>query len=351
MPDQICPVCQQQNIPTATHCVHCGFVLQGISTLDRSTLGMKANLDSAIDRSTDCTPFLTGLSRRAILFLIHGEREPILFENAANIIIGRYNDEGEKGFFDMSRFGEVAMGISRRHARVTQQHGQFWLEDMGSTNGTWLNRQRLPPREPFPLTCGDVIHIGPMLKAVICFQAPVEEETVRFVLQPTAPSTLAATSIAFLATHVMTYLRAVETIQALLGQYQGMPPQPISLRTMSLQDGNYEITLADAEAAILLLDSLTPAWPTMQTDSLPMDETAVPHPTFTHLAANCLEKITSTPATTRATTPATTLRVDQFPFIEKLAAALATVAALPVRLSVRAEEFNDHSRLLLDDEW
>ena len=33
--------------------------------------------------------------------------------------------------------------LSAHHARLTYHHGQWWLEDLDSTNGTFLNRQKL----------------------------------------------------------------------------------------------------------------------------------------------------------------------------------------------------------------
>jgi len=33
--------------------------------------------------------------------------------------------------------------ISARHARLCYHHGQWWLEDLGSTNGTTINRELL----------------------------------------------------------------------------------------------------------------------------------------------------------------------------------------------------------------
>ena len=33
--------------------------------------------------------------------------------------------------------------LSAHHARITFHHGQWWLEDLNSTNGTYLNREKL----------------------------------------------------------------------------------------------------------------------------------------------------------------------------------------------------------------
>ena len=33
--------------------------------------------------------------------------------------------------------------LSAHHARITYHHGQWWLEDLNSTNGTYLNNEKL----------------------------------------------------------------------------------------------------------------------------------------------------------------------------------------------------------------
>lgn len=48
--------------------------------------------------------------------------------------------------------------ISRRHAQLTESNGQLFLQDMGSTNGTFVNRKRL--EQPAHLNDGDIVHIG-----------------------------------------------------------------------------------------------------------------------------------------------------------------------------------------------
>ncbi|HEB66096.1 MAG TPA: FHA domain-containing protein [Chloroflexi bacterium] len=48
--------------------------------------------------------------------------------------------------------------VSRRHARLSRQGMQFVIEDLGSTNGTFINGQRLAG--PHVLRVGDVILLG-----------------------------------------------------------------------------------------------------------------------------------------------------------------------------------------------
>jgi hypothetical protein len=51
--------------------------------------------------------------------------------------------------------------VSRRHARVTFRDGQYFLEDLGSTNGTFVNRgKRLSPGTRASLKDGDEIIVG-----------------------------------------------------------------------------------------------------------------------------------------------------------------------------------------------
>jgi len=57
--------------------------------------------------------------------------------------------------------------ISRRHARLTFQGGKYVLEDLGSTNGTFVNGQRLAG--PRVLKPGEVVSFGEQI--VLVFEA------------------------------------------------------------------------------------------------------------------------------------------------------------------------------------
>ena len=50
--------------------------------------------------------------------------------------------------------------VSREHAEIRQQGDRFSITDLGSTNGTFLNNERLQSQQPTPLSTVDALRIG-----------------------------------------------------------------------------------------------------------------------------------------------------------------------------------------------
>lgn len=48
--------------------------------------------------------------------------------------------------------------ISGEHTRIWFRNGTWYVQDAGSTNGTYLNNQ--PAREPLPARFGDIVQVG-----------------------------------------------------------------------------------------------------------------------------------------------------------------------------------------------
>lgn len=49
---------------------------------------------------------------------------------------------------------------SRQHALISSEEGRLSIEDLNSSNGTFVNRQRIYPGQKRPLNVNDVIQIG-----------------------------------------------------------------------------------------------------------------------------------------------------------------------------------------------
>jgi len=76
-------------------------------------------------------------------------------------VIGRHDPEG--GFMpeiDLLPFGGYRMGISRRHAAIILLGKRLNIRDLGSSNGTSLNGNKLDSHEAHQLRDGDKFRMG-----------------------------------------------------------------------------------------------------------------------------------------------------------------------------------------------
>jgi len=95
---------------------------------------------------------------------------PSRSQRRARLVLRVAEPEGERGrTYDLPE--EVTVGrapgcgvrvddayTSSIHARVYRRDGTLWVEDLGSTNGTWLNGQRLTT--PAKIGRGDLVQVG-----------------------------------------------------------------------------------------------------------------------------------------------------------------------------------------------
>jgi pSer/pThr/pTyr-binding forkhead associated (FHA) protein len=78
-----------------------------------------------------------------------------------DLVIGRRDlAENILPDIDLTDYGALDRGVSRRHARFFVRGAQLFVEDLGSTNATFVNQVRLPAGQPHPLNDGDTLWLG-----------------------------------------------------------------------------------------------------------------------------------------------------------------------------------------------
>ena len=79
---------------------------------------------------------------------------------ASTILIGR-SDEKRGIFTDVDlTILDKELSVSRRHAQINCEAENYWLKDLKSANGTWINGEQIKPDLPRLLQHGDSVRFG-----------------------------------------------------------------------------------------------------------------------------------------------------------------------------------------------
>src|SRR3974390_968041 len=115
-------------------------------------------------------------ARSYVLRFISGKSQggefPIVPEK--QILVGRSSD------LDMVLVEDM---VSRKHARIAMQGEQIWIEDLGSTNGTFVNGEKIKRAR---LKEGDRVLIGTSILKVISGDAPRDASEAKRELENVA---------------------------------------------------------------------------------------------------------------------------------------------------------------------
>jgi len=140
-----CPECGFQNPEAANYCAKCGALLTtdevGAETTQTYTPEEIADEDGPLEEIAAEGPALvvrSGGGRAGEHFMPQGERTTVGRSPDCDIFLD-----------DVT--------VSRRHAIVAKGASTFTIEDLGSLNGTFLNRHRIERGE---LENGDEVQIG-----------------------------------------------------------------------------------------------------------------------------------------------------------------------------------------------
>ena len=109
--------------------------------------------------ASSATPVTTAKAKLVIKRTGRVGHEFVIDQEVMNI--GRW--DADSGVFPEIDLGQDDPGnhISRKHAKLFLKDGAYYIEDMGSVNGTFVNKgPRLAPGSPQKLQNGDEIIVG-----------------------------------------------------------------------------------------------------------------------------------------------------------------------------------------------
>ncbi len=167
---KFCRVCKLSNEANATICQHCGAPLGENSTEAPTTRSVDDSFELTEEIREQITKEFTPPSRGLSLFLLNNA-EPIALRMEQEFVLGRAGALTSEPMVDLTNYEAYAMGVSRRHVIIRAVEDKYVLIDLNSSNGTWLNGQRLVPTKPYDLPSRGVIQIGRM-KLVVVYSHP-----------------------------------------------------------------------------------------------------------------------------------------------------------------------------------
>ena len=153
---QTCPSCGAVNPAGEAFCSNCGSMLGAPAPAAPVAVG-------AAPAAVSAAPVAEPNSLTARL-IVEADNQEFDLSGKDNIVIGR--EDAVSNIYpdvDLTPHGGEEGGVSRLHARIFVENGQYLLEDENSTNFTFLNRQRLAAKTPTPLNDNDEIHLGRVL--------------------------------------------------------------------------------------------------------------------------------------------------------------------------------------------
>jgi FHA domain/zinc-ribbon domain len=141
-----CPECGFQNPEAANYCSKCGALLVkdevGAETTQTYTPEENADEDGPLDE-------------------IAAEGPALVVRSGGGRAGEHFSPESERTTIGRSPDNDIFLDdvtVSRKHAVLLQSSGDFRIEDLGSLNGTFVNRRRIDSATR--LQSGDEVQIG-----------------------------------------------------------------------------------------------------------------------------------------------------------------------------------------------
>lgn len=183
-----CPDCGTDNLPGSKFCSNCGILMQEPAVEEEPEPAVEPQVEEPVElepvveeelieeagpvaeaepveeaepAAVAEPPTPTGQPR----FIVRDTGTEILLPTTeGDHIIGR--EDPVSGVFpeiDMNPHQGEHFGVSRRHAQLTIEAGLIFIQDLDSTNFSFVDRKKLDPHKPIALSNGDEVRLGKLV--------------------------------------------------------------------------------------------------------------------------------------------------------------------------------------------
>jgi pSer/pThr/pTyr-binding forkhead associated (FHA) protein len=164
-----CPNCGTTNQPDAAFCGQCSFNLQANSAANNAPASKPASIPIVLEPVANEPIEPTQLQVKTAQ-LLHIQTESLIeLPQLTGIVhLGKPNDRTPPDI-DLSGYPNSEI-VSRIHANIRVEGDAYYVEDIGSSNGTYVNNNPLTTGSRHRLRSGDRIALGKGDKVSFLFQ-------------------------------------------------------------------------------------------------------------------------------------------------------------------------------------
>lgn len=160
----LCPNCHNKELPGAYFCSECGTQLMSLEFLSTRMINKPPEGINITETASSSIP-----TRK----VIQKQKDPNislhLVENGKVIHLSDKKDftlgravEGQSILpdVDLSAYEAFSQGVSRMHVSLRIFNGDVYVMDLGSSNGTKINGQKIVPHVEYSISHGDLVTLG-----------------------------------------------------------------------------------------------------------------------------------------------------------------------------------------------
>jgi len=120
------------------------------------------NSENILSAKAQVSPYYMSMQHSRVKLIVLPSRLQWILDLYRPVRLGRTLEDSlaDVTHLDLTPYGADNLGVSRKHALLEIQHNRLVVIDLGSVNGTAVNRMRLPANSAYALMHGDILELG-----------------------------------------------------------------------------------------------------------------------------------------------------------------------------------------------